>query len=200
MHFIVDIDGVLAEQVTPMLEILNPQLGLNLTKEDITVYDQKVGDIDIGEWLRRKMTDPDWIVELPLIPFAAEGVAVLRNIGKVMIATSRPKLGCWATEEWLTRNQIFVDGLMFTPNKELLPGDVLIDDSPQNIIMFGRTEGFGLLFDQPWNRNFDFADPEIKRVYGWKNIIDLLNYRSCTSWNDVAMMSRRHVCPAGRIY
>jgi 5'(3')-deoxyribonucleotidase len=59
---------------------------------------------------------------------------------------------------WLETNNIFSDELIYifdsTP-KSIYPFDILIDDAPQNLIDI-KLPKKGILFNQPWNKNFDW--------------------------------------------
>ena len=59
---------------------------------------------------------------------------------------------------WLEANGIHCDELICvfdsTP-KSIYPFDILIDDAPQNIIDI-KFPKKGILFNQPWNKNFDW--------------------------------------------
>lgn len=56
--------------------------------------------------------------------------------------------------------------------KQMIVGDVLIDDYPQNLI---GGHYFGILFDAPYNRNFQNEEHGIVRVNSWKEIYEVLS-------------------------
>ena len=59
---------------------------------------------------------------------------------------------------WLDQHDIFSDDLIFvydaTPKSEY-PYDFILDDSPTNLIDITSPK-IGILFDQPWNKDFQW--------------------------------------------
>jgi len=76
----------------------------------------------------------------------------------VAIITSRtPASDSW-TKKWLDQNKIPYDGYENTKEGHKHNSDydvkILVDDYQKNILEFlDRTDGFGILFSQPWNQN-----------------------------------------------
>lgn len=67
---------------------------------------------------------------------------------------------------------------VITSNKQIVEGDVLVDDGVHNLIG-GKYEK--ILFDQPHNRSFNERDIGAIRVYNWeqayKTICDIASYK-----------------------
>ena len=59
--------------------------------------------------------------------------------------------------------------IIFTQNKQAVPGDVLIDDGVHNLIGGNYRK---LLFHQPGNAAFREGEHGITRVYSWKEIYE----------------------------
>lgn len=75
---------------------------------------------------------------------------------------------------WQYYPEIPQDHIVITRKKELVKGDVLIDDNPDNLLKWG---GPGVLIDKPWNRDFDCEVFGISRAKTWGDVytyIDLL--------------------------
>lgn len=62
--------------------------------------------------------------------------------------------------------------IIFTQNKQLVDGDVLIDDGVHNLIN-GQYKKF--LFNQPGNADFDERHYGITRVYSWKEVYEKIS-------------------------
>lgn len=62
---------------------------------------------------------------------------------------------------FLNWNQVIV-----TSNKQMIKGDILLDDNPENII---GGDYFGILFTAPHNIAFDDSKTDMVRVDNWKS-------------------------------
>ena len=77
---------------------------------------------------------------------------------RISILTRRDRKTIPYVYNWLESKNIDCDDLIYifdsTP-KSIYPFDILIDDAPHNLagIKFPKK---AILFDQPWNRNFDW--------------------------------------------
>jgi 5'-nucleotidase len=89
--------------------------------------------------------------------------AGLKSIGEVVIVTSPFKVARgWEMDRraWLAEHfDTDPDDVVFTKRKELVRGDVLIDDGPHNIDSF---PGPVVIIDRPWNQ--EIADSYHPRV------------------------------------
>ena len=62
--------------------------------------------------------------------------------------------------------------MIVTNKKQLVRGDVLIDDGVHNLI---GGEYYKILVDAPYNRAFDAESHGIRRVRGWDEIIAIID-------------------------
>ncbi|UOF77286.1 5'(3')-deoxyribonucleotidase [Caudoviricetes sp.] len=132
----------------------------------------------------------DWLSEscfcrhMPVYPGAVEFVATLREFAEVVAVTS-PFVGVrnWEADrrEWLYEHfYISPKDVIFAHRKELVRGDVLVDDKPSNVEAFAREPGqTGLLFTQPWNARH--LGGWHVRVTGYKEAL-----RKVREWSDAA--------------
>jgi 5'(3')-deoxyribonucleotidase len=82
-----DLDGVLGDQVTGVLDRENTRLGLALTYQQIVHWYLPFGDTSFVQAIRSAMEDPDYILGMPVHEGARE---MLRRLGErytVMILT-----------------------------------------------------------------------------------------------------------------
>lgn len=175
-----DVDGVLGDQVSPILSKLNAKYGIKLSKEDITDWEYPIEDTKIDVEIEKALLDEEYVLEMPLIAGAKEVMSYLQQNHFVMIATSRPKETEKATLKWLSSNFKFHKYLnTHGKGKKSLKADILIDDNIENIEGFSKDHGIGLLFSQPWNKNRSSIIDLINRgkVYycdGWTNVLNIL--------------------------
>jgi 5'(3')-deoxyribonucleotidase len=176
LRIAVDIDGVLADQVSPILEKLNPKYNLQLTKDNITEWDTKIGNTDIKIEIEKALLDRKYVLSLPLIEGAEKGMGYLYQNHHVTVATSRPKETEDATREWVEKYfkyHHFCNTRGKT--KDCVQSDVLIDDYIPNIEDFAKRKGISLLFSQPWNQDRKSLE---KLIQDCKVIC-------CDNWDDV---------------
>lgn len=166
MRILVDIDGVLCEQVQPALDRYNATHLTEFTKADIVTYNKPVGDTSIGSLIA--MIDGD---DRPPIPGAVNAMKALANNHYLVACTSRPGLMKIATEWWLNEHQIECQDVTFTDDKAGEAGDILIDDYTGHVNAFAATGRKAILFDQPWNRN-DKLHPLVSRCHGWTEVLE----------------------------
>ena len=135
-----DIDGVLRDMITPMCKIYNEMFGTKMTPADVFDY-----DIDVsfplftengmnGYWvLFEKCSDLTMTSAKPYRGVAG-AVRNLKKAGnKIVIVSYQPSAQAQEkTREWLERNKIEYDELVFveTKDKTVVPCDMIIDDCP----------------------------------------------------------------------
>lgn len=178
LRIAVDIDGVLADQVSLILKRLNSKYQIQLTKEDITEWDQKIGDTSIDVEIEKALLENDYVSNLPIIEGAKEGMQYLWQNHFVIVATSRPKETEDATRDWVSSNFKFHEFCNTRgKSKSCVKSDVLIDDYIPNIEDFTNDTGVGLLFSQPWNQDRSKIKHliEIGKIYCCENWVNAIN-------------------------
>ncbi len=177
-----DMDDVLCDLNTPWIKMLNDKHGTNIRREDISVW-------DIGEAIHSKFPSisiPDVFVpintpgmfrNLPVVAGAKAGLKSIKDRGwRVVIVTSLPIVehqpGQIVQEkmEWIEEHLsglINPRDIILTYAKNLIAGDVLIDDGPHNLESFHSNT---IVFDQPWNRMVYGSI----RAFDWKDITPII--------------------------
>lgn len=131
-----------------------------------------------------------WAVEhgvfnqtVPPIAGAREGLNTLRYAGyEIRFVTHKPTQGGQFKHhairdavQWLSWNHIEYDTIVFDGNKSRYSADLVVDDKPTNDWM--QPEATNIMFDQPWNRDFDDWPPYHAFTGGWSGIINLMHLR-----------------------
>lgn len=169
MRIGIDIDGVLADFVSKVLQ----SIGGRLLPADIEHYDMK-DQLTHSERQRFNLACSRGVFwqSLVAIPGAKDAVAKIREAEHFVIAVSTPWQGCqtwlYQRQRWLDRKIAANVPIITTAYKELIDVDILIDDKPDTVIAFNSYRGGGnlkqgysvrgpraILFSQPWNRNLD---------------------------------------------
>jgi 5'(3')-deoxyribonucleotidase len=172
----VDVDGVLADQVSVILSRLNEKYGSSYSKADIVEWDQKLEATNIKVEIENALLDEDYVLSLPIIEGAKQGMDYLFKNHFVIIATARPKETEEATKKWVSRNFSF-HAFFNTKGKckSTVNSDVLVDDYIPNIQKFVEKAGYGILFSQPWNEDRSKI----------QNLLLEGKVTCCDSWRDV---------------
>ncbi len=185
MQLAVDVDGVIADQVPPVLERLNRKYGLEVTKDQIRRWNEPIADTDIKTEIEESLLDESFVLAMEPIEGATDALEQLAAKHKIMIATNRDRTADKATREWLSKNGIHYDSYINTSisGKGAIVGDILIDDYPGNLLAFSSKGRLGILFDQPWNQ----GDPAIAnavtmgsvvRARGWDEVVEIIGSAS----------------------
>jgi phosphoglycolate phosphatase-like HAD superfamily hydrolase len=159
---LLDVDGTLCDNTPRLIEYVEAECGVELTREQITEWSFSIPgtDVDIGDLLHRAIDErPEWfLLGMEPIDGAAEAARWLRQQGHtVRIATHRPAESHPITAQWLDEHDVPHDEVIddVPQNKGRLAGDILIDDyhvNVKNALAAGKEAG---LFVQP------YSDPRV---------------------------------------
>jgi len=87
----IDIDSVLGNPTLPLLARANAEFGIHMVPTDLTVWNQKIGPSTFTTLIERYLHDPDWIMSIPVVEGAKEGVIAIRRVADIIIATTTIK-------------------------------------------------------------------------------------------------------------
>ena len=172
-RMLVDVDGVLADFLTPSLAILSDLTNRRWVSEDFRTWD--LFDL-IPRTFEKPFFDavnqPGWCMNIPVYEGAVTGITRLRELTDLYIVTSPMNhVPTWTheREKWLREHfSISHKRVVHTSAKFLCLGDFLVDDKPANIEAWEaeHAHGTGLLWDQPYNRSSEAG----YRVQNWGDI------------------------------
>jgi 5'-nucleotidase len=168
MNILVDVDGVVVDTTGEVLRRYNIDYGDSLTNEDVLDwYTHKFVKPQCGKRVYGYYAEKDLYDKLEPIEGAVEAISALRENHRVIFVTS----GFFFGKIKFLKRHGFIDdvkydkNLIFAHSKDLILGDLLIDDRIENCL--GRPS---LLFDQPWNRKAI----RMPIAYGWENVLEEL--------------------------
>lgn len=156
----VDVDGVLADLLTPLFQHLNTLLGTTYAPDHMK-------DWDIAELVPPERRDEFWNTfgrevrvhdALQPLPGAVEGMKLLQEVADVYIVTAYLRSApTWVhdRDRWLSEHFGVGDKkIVHTHAKYVFSGEMLIDDKPETVERWCREHpnGRGVLWDQPYNR------------------------------------------------
>ena len=160
--FAIDFDSVLADTMIVWAKEYNKLNHTNITKNQITLW-------DIGKTLPmlpaeisgmfKNVWKYHWKRVPPTEPMLDEIIKRIHRRGyRISIITRRERSTVAYVAKWLDYHDIYCDDLIFiydnTPKAEY-PFDILVDDAPINIIDIVSPK-VGILFNQPWNMDFNW--------------------------------------------
>lgn len=167
MRILIDVDGVMLNTQEALLKRLNNRYGTRYALENMTHYHwfESVYK-NINPWAELEDC-AFWHDEVSLIDGAKNTFDWLNRGGhEVYFVTASnvfnpafaEKMLCLkglldVTGQWLN------DHVIITQHKELVQGDVLIDDCAENVhkwTMASGTRRFGFLLSQPWNKDNEY--------------------------------------------
>jgi len=172
LTILVDMDGTIESLLDVWLDRLNKKYNRNVKTEDIKDWDiSKFYEGLTKEDVFSVMMDPTIWKEVKPIDGAKEVLKKWIDEGhNVYIVTDNPYQSVKVkVEDLLFRCFPFISwhNVVITSRKQLIKGDVLIDDGIHNLV---GGEYKKLLFDAPYNRDVDEEKLELTRVFDWKSI------------------------------
>lgn len=193
MIILIDCDDVLADFTTMFQELVLNQFGIKARASDGETWDifeyPEVKDLKDEIW-KYLLETPGLIRGISKFSYANELIGRLRELGEVICCTATVNGLYWTGERinWLVEEMSFDrKDIIFAHKKDLVWGDVLIDDKPANVQRWAdrwyKKGGLGGLpvFWQPPNRDrFPFEDNRALITGSVDDLIYGLKY-----WKDV---------------
>ena len=167
----IDMDDVLADITTRLIEITNERRNTNYQKDqlkDPVIFQEYYAEY---KQVRECLYETGMFRNLPVFEDAQDVVKKLQEHYEVFIVSAATEFPKSLTEklEWLEEHfpTIGWQHTVFCGHKHMIKADYLIDDHEKNLVKF---EGTPLLFDAPHNYHLE----GYQRVYSWKEIEGLL--------------------------
>jgi 5'(3')-deoxyribonucleotidase len=162
----IDIDGVLANLISPWIEKYNIEYNDNLKVSDIDVWDWHVKTKkECGEKIYRMLT-PDLFENLPVIEYSQDVVERLNKKYEVFIVTAARNANMVSPKaRWMKKNFPFIkrEKIVYAVDKSICRANFLLDDAPHNLDGFIGTP---LLFDAPHNQD----ETRFERMNNWNEV------------------------------
>jgi 5'(3')-deoxyribonucleotidase len=176
LQIILDSDEVIARNIDLLLNMYNAEYKTSVTRNELLEWDltkvQKEGT-DILKYFNQ----PGFFRHLPLIEESQIYIKQLIEDGHdVVVATSSPKNGILDKIEFFEEYFPFIPFSNIIPitRKDLLKGDIMLDDAPHNLEFSGCR--YPVVFDNLWNQNtekYPFLK-DLKRVSTWKEFYEFV--------------------------
>jgi 5'(3')-deoxyribonucleotidase len=164
---LLDVDGVLAD-FTGMVRRIVASIGATMP-DPVTEWGFiKALPRDVRYAVEDALEgDGPW-TDMEPIPGALDAVKAFRSAGHRVVFVTSPWASCtdWAYVRtgWLRRNMgAGMQDVVITSAKELVRGDVFVDDKPENVGAWGQVNAYNaFIWDAPYNQ----GHPVIPRLCG----------------------------------
>jgi 5'(3')-deoxyribonucleotidase len=172
LRIVCDMDGVICDLIGWWTYLLNRYHGTNIKRDDVTEWDIHAACPEIfKEEVYKYLGDPGFFLHLDPIPGALEGLRGLIQRGHDVVIATACEYGHADKRLWLKRHlpELPHQNIVFIERKELIPGDVFIDDRLENLEKWSEANGMcgdPICFDAPYNRSWGGI-----RAKSWDEII-----------------------------
>lgn len=172
----IDIDGVLRNILEPMCKLYNDEFGTEITPDEVDRY--RVDEMFplIKEVYNKSAvefffdTNSFFVFRMaPKYKGVSKAINKLRKLGHkiVIVSYQRTLYNKIDTLLWLMTNKINYDDICFTSDKDIVKGDVMVDDNPEFLYQI-TGDCQTVLIDMPYNR-------ECKDFNRFSSFIDFAN-------------------------
>lgn len=174
MTILIDMDDVIERLLVGWVEWVNRRYGTRAVPDDVKDWNVSLAFPTLTrEQVYAATQDDDMWDLVPPMPGAYEALKQLMDEGHeiyIVTATEHQTLRA-KMEKVLFRYFPFItfDRVIVTKHKQLIKGDVLIDDGPHNL---SGGSYKGILFDASHNRAFDESSIGAVRVHNWQEALD----------------------------
>lgn len=140
----IDCDGVLRDLLTQMCNVYNEHYNESINPNDVIYFETEkiftkcleIDDIHPDEWLFQK-NSYKLFLDSPVLPNVREALSLLREKGYYIIIVTNQVSLCNKIDTlmWLEDNGIYYNSIFFTNEKNLIKGDIIVDDNTFNLNM-----------------------------------------------------------------
>lgn len=185
MNIGVDFDDVLYPYHRYLKARLKRRYGIDLTTRKVTTfyYDllpeltaKGISRDQVWAEVRDAWEETESHAEAPLLdPDAATVIAQLRKRHRITLITARHDDKNGLIKSFLKRHRI-VPHEMQVGRHEKSGFDALVDDFPTHVMENAASGGYGLLFNQDENSNWDDTrHPRVLRVHSWHEVRETID-------------------------
>jgi len=160
---LIDVDGVLADFLTPTLKMINNIIDVPITEKDVTQWDIfksiKSNKYDIKGLCFKEYSKNGFAMTLEPYEECLAPIKYINEIAEVYFVTVpvvSSKTWCHDRVAWLKKHfNIDDEQVIFTHNKSLVNGNMLIDDKIEHITAWSKLHEHSpaILWKQPYNQD-----------------------------------------------
>ena len=162
-YVLIDMDGVVADWVGSLLNLVKERLGINYLHKDIRDYN--IRHLDLPDEVFTWPAEEGFWYNLEVLPEAKEFMKQIKLVTSdwyFFTATGRSYArAAYEKRQWLRKHfKISYTKVVICDDKPgfIRPGDILLDDKHENVINSIKKGAHGFLIKQPWNESI--LDPK----------------------------------------
>ena len=168
-RILVDIDGVLGDVYSHFIAKEYAETGIMLNPDSL----RGILEENAFPHFDKHVNQVDFFRTVPPMPGSRDGLKYLNDKYNVLLVSSSIEFpnSLKAKIEWIAEYYPFITWkqLVFCGRKDIVKGDIMIDDHPKNLDFF---EGRRIIFTQP--HNYYVSNDSYTRVNSWAQIMNLL--------------------------
>ncbi|UOF92533.1 hypothetical protein LSG31_10445 [Fodinisporobacter ferrooxydans] len=169
---LLDLDDVCACHNERWVERFYEKTGILLDREEWSSWDlHEVYSESITKSLYEILQEPGFFRYLQPKSGCVEGVRTLYEVGfEIVFVTASPPTALYEKYEWIEEYFPFISksNIVLTQRKDLVYGDILVDDGPHNLLRSpAKTK---IVFDHAYNRHLQ----QFQRVKDWNELVRIL--------------------------
>lgn len=176
MTILVDVDNVLEDLNEAWVNAVNKKYGTNVSPNDIVSWDiERFFDGLSRTQVFSPLHDKKFWESIEPIDGAPEYLKKLIDDGhQVVLVTSSHPDTIQYKYRFIVKYFPYISfkDIIFTSKKQMVRGDVMIDDAPHNLEGGGY---IGLLMYSPHNREYEAEEHGFIRVSNWEQIYKVIN-------------------------
>lgn len=176
LRILIDMDDTIEHLVSAWIKCLNSRYGTSVKQEEVTQWDLQIAFPSLTkEQIHAPLEEDEFWQHVEPMEGAAEAIQWMQKRGyQVYIVTAsayrtiRPKM-----EQMLFRHFPFLtwDNVIITNHKQMINGDILIDDAPHNLVQGKYVQ---VLMSAPHNQSFNAEANGMLRVTNWSEVISII--------------------------
>jgi 5'-nucleotidase len=173
MRLLIDMDGVVANFLEHFCYLFNRRYLRNVQPDSITTFDlSKSIEGATREECNTIFKSPGFFDNLLPVDGAIEALNSLEDKGHEIVFVTSCYTGHEDKLNWLNRHLDFVPTVVFCNNKYLVKGDILLDDSIDNLEQWANewVHNHAVCFDAPYNQAWNG-----KTVKNWNEFQELVD-------------------------
>lgn len=176
-RILLDVDGIIADFAGAAAKLMSSVSGRVITPADIIHWEvtNVLEEQHMRDYCKEEIKKPGFCTSLEVYEGALESVAEIQSLSEVFYVTAPMHTNpTWMPERvaWLEK-VLGADPkhIIFAYKKHVVVGEMLVDDSPDNIRdwLEHNPSGVGLLWTRPYNAA---QGDQFERVSSWSQVLD----------------------------
>lgn len=161
---LIDLDGVIRNFVKGVEDVYSREYPDHAPQKVVSRQLHKYFPIGeaIQDFIENKFAQ-EILLNAPPYPGSIEALRKWEDKFAIVIVTAQPPDFRYPTFSWIGNHAIPTDEVKIIYEKHTVDGIALLDDFPENLELFAKTNRLAVCLDQPWNQH-DWNGERVKTV------------------------------------